>query len=86
MDYDPSKYCDEHCPGAPPTDQPCLGEGHASSAQCESCVSLDRARRKRDERRVFVAIEERRNDPEFMARLQRHVDENRAVLDRLADA
>lgn len=85
MDYDPSKFCAEHCPGGPPTDQPCLGEGHAPSSQCESCVRLAQMRQGREERQVFIAIEKRRNDPEFMGRLQRHIEENRPALDRLAE-
>lgn len=30
-------------------------------------------------------IEKRRNDPEYQERLRRHLDENRATLDRLAE-
>ncbi len=34
--------------------------------------------------RALAAVDERRRDPAFMARLQRIMDENRSVLDALA--
>jgi len=37
-------------------------------------------------RELTDAVEARRNDPEFKDRLDRLMDENREVLDRLADS
>lgn len=34
---------------------------------------------------IAAALDERRNDPEFQERLRRHLEENRVVLERLAD-
>lgn len=34
---------------------------------------------------IADALDKRRKDPEFQERLQRHLDENRRVLERLAD-
>lgn len=83
------RYCDEHCrrrPGHLGQDQPCLGDhGHVSSRECASCESIEQAIERNRDRAMWRRIEEKRNDPEFMARLQRHLDENRAALDRLAE-
>lgn len=34
---------------------------------------------------IADALNKRRKDPEFQERLQRHLDENRRILERLAD-
>ncbi len=34
---------------------------------------------------IGEALQKRRSDPEFQERLRRHLDENRRVLERLAD-
>lgn len=34
---------------------------------------------------ISDALEQRRKDPEFQARLKRHLEENRRILERLAD-
>lgn len=34
---------------------------------------------------ILKAVEEKRTDPEYQARLQHHLEENRRVLERLAD-
>lgn len=34
---------------------------------------------------IADALEKRRNDPEFQKRLRRHLEENRRVLERLAE-
>jgi hypothetical protein len=34
---------------------------------------------------IAETLEKRRNDPEFRARLRRHLDDNRRILERLAE-
>ncbi len=34
---------------------------------------------------ISEALQKRRNDPEFQARLKQHLEDNRRILERLAD-
>lgn len=78
MDYDPKNYCDTCCPGRPSwlgTDQPCQGEGHGPRSECVRCTERARRERQAEDRQVFTIIEQRsKGDPEYLARLQRHID------------
>lgn len=47
-------------------------------------ASEDQSRNETLEPTLREAIEQRRRDPEFMARLRRSIDEDRELLERLA--